>query len=181
MFTRILVPTDFSAPSDVALEYARSMARVFGASLHVLHVIEDATLEGLGPEMFVPPTPDTRTVQMQEALERLSHRVTPDDRVALRAKSEVIFGKSSQSIVDYASDNGFDLIVMGTHGRTGIAHLLIGSVAELVVRTATCPVMTIHEGQVNADVRLKVAARRAVPGGPGYEPLAAWMPNFSMR
>ena len=163
MFTRILVPTDFSAPSDVALEYARSMARVFGASLHVLHVIEDATVEGgLGPETFVPPTPETRTVRMQEAIERLSHRVTADDRVALRAKSEVIFGKSSQAIVDYASDNGFDLIVMGTHGRTGIAHLLIGSVAELVVRSATCPVMTIHEGQVKADMRLRVAARRAV-------------------
>lgn len=113
MFTRILVPTDFSPPSDVALEYARSMARVFGASLHVLHVIEDTTLEGgLGSETFVPPRPETRTVWMQEALERLAHRVTADDRATLRAKSEVIFGKSSQAIVDYASDNGFDLIVM---------------------------------------------------------------------
>ena len=72
---------------------------------------------------------------------------------------EVLFGKPAQAIVDYAADNGFDLIVMGTHGRAGIAHLLMGSVAERVVRHATCPVMTIHEGQVKADVRALVASR----------------------
>ena len=162
MFTRILVPTDFSTPSDVALEYARVMARQFGASLHIIHVIEDPTLEGgLGPDTMVPPSPETRTARLHDALERLSHRVTAEDRANLLARTEVIFGKPSPTIVNYASDNGFDLIVMGTHGRAGIAHLLMGSVAELVVRNATCPVMTIHEGQVKAEVRAR-AARLAV-------------------
>jgi nucleotide-binding universal stress UspA family protein len=159
MFTRILVPTDFSAPSDIALEYARTLARHFAAKLHVLHVIEETPLESaLGAEALVPPTPAVRTERLQNALERLSHRITEDDRRELAAKTEVVFGKPSHTIVDYASDNGFDLIVMGTHGREGIAHLLMGSVAELVVRSARCPVMTVHEGQVEPRVLAK--ARR---------------------
>ena len=160
MFTRILIPTDFSAPSDIALEYGRIMARHFGASFHLLHVVDDAAVEGLiGPDALVPPAPDAHTFRLQEAMERLAHRVTPDDRASFRAHTEVIFGKPAQAIVDYASDNGFDLIVMGTHGRAGIAHLLMGSVAERVVRHAACPVMTIHEGQAKADVRARVASR----------------------
>jgi nucleotide-binding universal stress UspA family protein len=158
MFTRILVPTDFSAPSDVALEYARVMARQFGAALHVLHVVEDSSLEdGFLPDALIPSSPESRTARLREALERLSHRITAEDREQLRAKSEVIFGKPSHAIIDYASDNGFDLIVMGTHGREGIAHLLMGSVAELVVRSATCPVMTLHEGHARTPIAVRIA------------------------
>lgn len=163
MFTRVLVPTDFSAPSDVALDYARVMARHFGASLHLLHVIDDARLEGgIGAEGYVE-SPQARTARLNEALERISHRLTDEDRDSLRARSEVVFGVPAHAIVDYATDNGFDLIVMGTHGRSGIAHLLIGSVAELVVRGAPCPVMTVHEGRVAADARLRVAERVGAP------------------
>ena len=157
MFTRILVPTDFSAPSDIALEYARTLARHFNATLHVLHVIEETTLEGaIGAEALVPPAPAVRTERLQDALERLAPRITSEDRTELAAKSEVVFGKPAHTIVDYASDNGFDLIVMGTHGREGIAHLLMGSVAELVVRSAKCPVMTVHEGQTTHPITGRV-------------------------
>ena len=160
MFNRILVPTDFSPPSDVALEYARVMARRFDASIRLLHVIDDPNLDGFGAEALVPPTPETRTQLLRDAQERLSHQLTAEGLQVCGATSEVVFGKPAQTIIDYAADNGYTLIVMGTHGRSGIAHLLIGSVAELVVRGASCAVMTLHEGAVEA---LGTAARHRVP------------------
>ena len=141
-FRRILVPTDFSSPSDAALDCARGIAARLGGSIHLLHVLEEQPAEvPFGSEMFVSELPDAR---LQEARDRLSHRTSSRDREAKRVTTEVIFGTTARTIVDYAADNLFDLIVMGTHGRTGIAHLLMGSVAERVVRTATCPVVTTH-------------------------------------
>ena len=145
MFTRILVPTDFSGPSDAALEYARTLAAKFGASLHLLHVVEDQFVTGpFGAEMYVPNTPRTLSFLLAEARERMAHRISTDDRSRLRATTEVIVGTVARTIKDYAADNGYDLIVMGTHGRTGLAHVLMGSVAEHVVREAACPVLTVH-------------------------------------
>jgi nucleotide-binding universal stress UspA family protein len=141
-FRRILVPTDFSAPSDAALDCARRLAAGFGGSIHLLHALDDVSDSGVaGSEFFVTEPPQARSMRLMDARDRLMHRITADDRVALHATTEVIFGSPSQIIVDYAADNQFDLIVMGTHGRTGMAHLLIGSVAERVVRTAGCPVL----------------------------------------
>jgi universal stress protein A len=145
MFTRILVPTDFSEPSDAALEYARTLAAKFGASLHLLHVVEDQFVTGpFGAEMYVPNTPRTLSYLLSEAHERMAHRISADDRARLRATTEVIVGTVARTISHYAADNGYDLIVMGTHGRTGLAHVLMGSVAEHVVREAACPVLTVH-------------------------------------
>ena len=142
-FRRILVPTDFSAPSDAALDCARRLASGFGASMHLLHVLGDVSSSGVtGAELFVTDPPEARSIRLMDARDRLKHRITEGDRIALRATTEVIFGSPAQIIVDYAADNDFDLIVMGTHGRTGMAHLLVGSVAERVVRTAGCPVLT---------------------------------------
>jgi nucleotide-binding universal stress UspA family protein len=144
-FRRILVPTDFSAPSDVALDCARRIAAGFAASVHLLHVLAEVPgTSGTGPELFVTEGPEAHSMRLIDARDRLTHRITADDRVALRATTEVIFGSPAQIIVDFAADNHFDLIVMGTHGRTGMAHLLVGSVAERVVRTAGCPVLTTH-------------------------------------
>lgn len=141
-FRRILVPTDFSAPSDAALDCARRLATGFAASVHLLHVLPDVSGSGeIGSELFVTEPPEARSLRLTDARDRLKHRITADDRVTLRATSEVIFGSPAQTIADYAVDNQFDLIVMGTHGRTGMAHLLVGSVAERVVRTAGCPVL----------------------------------------
>ena len=145
MFTRILVPTDFSAPSDAALEYARTLAGKFGASLHLLHVVEDQFVTGsFGADMFVPNTPGTLSYLLSEAHDRMAHRISTKDRSRLRATTEVIVGRAARTITSYAADNGYDLIVMGTHGRTGLAHVLMGSVAEHVVRDAACPVLTVH-------------------------------------
>lgn len=151
-FTRILVATDFSAPSDAALDRAWQIALQFGASVHVLHVLEDPFVDGpFGSEVFLAESPDTRAARLKNAREKLAHRVTAQHRARLRATTEVIFGATARTIVDYAADNGFDLIVMGTHGRTGIAHLLMGSVAERVVRSAACPVMTTHTARPCAE------------------------------
>jgi nucleotide-binding universal stress UspA family protein len=151
---RILAPTDFSAASDAALDCARRLAAGFGASMHLLHVLPDVSAsDGAGSELFVTEAPEARSMRLIDARDRLQHRITADDRATLRATSEVIFGSPAQIIVDYAADNQFDLIVMGTHGRTGMAHLLIGSVAERVVRTAGCPVLTTqHAWERAADM-----------------------------
>lgn len=142
-FTRILVPTDFSGPSDAALDCARVLQLRFGASIHLLHVLEDEAVAGpFGAEVFVTESTEARAARLRDARERLSHRVSAADRESGRATSEILFGPTAGTIVDYAGDNGFDLILMGTHGRTGLAHLLMGSVAERVIRASVCPVMT---------------------------------------
>jgi len=140
--TRILVPTDFSAPSDAAVVYAQNLAAGFGASLHLLHVLDDPLTSGaFGSEFYVADPQDARMARLEDAKTRLAHRVSPG---GTPATTEVIFGRAAQTITDYAANGDYDLIVMGTHGRTGVSHLLMGSVAESVVRTAPCPVMTVR-------------------------------------
>jgi nucleotide-binding universal stress UspA family protein len=150
-FTRILVPTDFSATSDAALEYARTVAERFGATLHLLHVVEDPFAHrGFSGEMYIEePFADLRTTLMQEAEGQLASRLLPDDRSRFRATAEAVVGHGLRTITAYAAERGIDLIVMGTHGRTGLAHALMGSVAERVVRTAPCPVLTVRRGVVS--------------------------------
>ena len=144
MFRRILVPTDFSAASDAALDYGCALAETVGACVHLLHVVEESFATGpIAPETHVDDVGRTITALFKDAQTRLSHRVAAADRTHLRMTSEVVAGFSASTIVDYATENGFDLIVMGTHGRKGMAHLMMGSVAERVVRTARCPVMTV--------------------------------------
>ena len=152
IITRILVPTDFSEMSDAALDYARVLARRFGASLHLLHVLDDPFVtEGLAAEAYITEAPSIRTSMLDEARSRLAHRA------AGCTTTEAIFGRGAVTIVEYAQQCGSDLIVMGTHGRTGLAHLLLGSVAERVVRLAPCPVLTV--GREVAPAHLPQAAR----------------------
>lgn len=136
MFTRILVPTDFSACSATALDYARILAARFGASLHLLHVLEN---DFLRPMVVDPQTLETGT------LRQLWDLLTAEDlkrgAVPVVLRSDAV----AEAIVSYARSGGIDLIVMGTHGRSGVAHLLKGSVAERVVRTAPCMVLTDRE------------------------------------
>jgi universal stress protein A len=161
MFSRILVPTDFSPPSDAALEYARILAAKFGSSLQILHVIDDPTAASeFVPDGFAPSTEDIRTGLLAQAhtrLERLMNRV---DRSRYHAHAQAVLGLPAQSIVDYATATRTGLIVMGTHGRTGLAHLLMGSVAEQVVRTAPCPVLTVRQVTVADESVAYVTAMR---------------------
>jgi nucleotide-binding universal stress UspA family protein len=154
-FTRILVPTDFSVTADAALDYARAVAQEFGASVHLLHVLEDPLgPSGLVAEMYTPEPPDIREMLMKEAQVRLAARVVPGER----ATTEVMFGSGAGTITDYAAATRMDLIVMGTHGRTGLKHFVMGSVAETVVRTAPCPVLTVRHSRATATIPVRVTA-----------------------
>lgn len=150
MFKRILVPMDFSAPSDAALDYARSVATRFDASLHLLHVAEDPYRALYTAEVFVPEVEGLRDEILDDATGRLKDRLRASDVNELHATVDVAMGTPAGCIVEYAGAHEIDLIVMGTHGRGGMSHLLMGSVAERVVRTAPCPVMTIRETCVKA-------------------------------
>ena len=161
MFSRILVPTDFSPPSDAALEYARILAARFGSSLQLLHVVDDPSAESeFVADGFAPSTEDIRAGLLDHARKRLDHLMNLVDRSRYHSHADAIVGLPAQAIVDYAGAMGASLIVMGTHGRTGLAHLLMGSVAEQVVRTAPCPVLTVRQVAVADDAIVDVTRLR---------------------
>jgi nucleotide-binding universal stress UspA family protein len=140
----VLVATDFSEPSDAALNYGRELARSFDATLHVLHVADSIYMQ-YGGEAYSGLVPDLQQEVEEAARKQLDALLDEDDRTALRAKPVIMTATAkAAAIVDYASENTIDLIVMGTHGRGAISHLLMGSVAERVVRMAACPVLTVH-------------------------------------
>ena len=141
--TRILVATDFSASSAAALTLAKTLAARFGASLHLLHVLEDPYVTGaFAADIYAPPPPGLREAWMKSAEASINAQLTPQEKTAFNATTNVVFGPTAATIVERAAALSADLIVMGTHGRGGVAHLLMGSVAERVVRTAACPVLT---------------------------------------
>jgi nucleotide-binding universal stress UspA family protein len=145
--TRILVPTDFSPAADEALAYARTIADAFGASLHLLHVFEDPyTTAVYAPEVYSVVPPGFREAALQDAERRLNERLRIDEN-ARGATTDISIGPPAKEIVRCAEERNIDLIVMGTHGRSGLAHLLLGSVAERVVRTAPCAVLTVRESR----------------------------------
>ena len=167
MFNRILVPTDFSAPSDAALEYARAVATRFGASLHLLHVVEDPYRAAYSAEVYVPEIEGLRDDLIMDAIGRLKDQLRPSDVAGLDATTDAILGTPAWSIVEYARVRDIDLIIMGTHGRGGMSHLLMGSVAEKVVRTAPCPVLTVR--QTPAMAKAKTPDEVAVEVPPALE------------
>ena len=144
LIKNVLVATDFSEPSDAALNYGRELARTFTATLHVLHVADNVTFQ-YGVEGYSTMLPELQQDVEAAARKQLEGLLTEDDRRMLHAEPVVVTAVSkAAAIVDYASRHRMDLIVMGTHGRGAVSHLLMGSVAERVVRTATCPVLTVH-------------------------------------
>jgi len=133
----ILHPTDFSEHSEFALRLAGALARDYGARLIVLHVFEPPPLV-YGEVMLPPPLEDLRSAAQQQ-LDQLS---VPDVNVRVQRRLEQ--GDSVLEILHVAREAVADLIVMGTHGRTGLKRLLMGSVAERVTRQAPCPVLTVR-------------------------------------
>jgi len=139
----ILVATDFSVEADAALSYGRALARTFDATLELLHVADNIYLR-LGSDTFIPP-PELQSDLEQAASQQLDELLVDNDPSPLRTKPIVVVSSSpALAIVEYARKASADLIVMGTHGRGTVAHLLMGSVAERVVRTAPCPVLTVR-------------------------------------
>jgi nucleotide-binding universal stress UspA family protein len=133
-----LFATDFSPTSGGALQYATSLARDSGALLLIAHV-EELPLPYAGGEMYLaqPEYPNPEIRRMLEAV------VPPDKTV--RYEHRLVLGTAAEDIVKLANEEGVDLIVMGTHGRTGLARVLMGSVAEAVMRHASCPVLTLKQ------------------------------------
>ena len=142
---KILVATDFSEPSDAALAYGRELARTFGASLTVLHIVDNILTRAYGADGIVLADPELQREIETSAQRQVDAVLFDEDRKMLGAVGLVITSNSpSAAIVTYARDASIDLIVMGTHGRGAIAQLLMGSVAERVVRIAPCPVLTVR-------------------------------------
>jgi nucleotide-binding universal stress UspA family protein len=134
----IVHPTDFSERADCAFQLACMLARDYAARLVVLHVAQPP-VTGLGGLEAVPPGPEEYTMEALE--ERLRQMQSP--YAAVRVEYRLREGDIAREILDAAEETPCDLIVMGTHGRTGLSRLLMGSVAEQVVRSAPCPVLTV--------------------------------------
>jgi nucleotide-binding universal stress UspA family protein len=140
----ILVATDFGEVADAALSYGRELARVFNATLHVLNVADDVYVR-LGGDAYVTVLPELQKDVEEAARRRLDTLLIDNDPNPIVVRKAVITSASTApAIVQYARDLDIDLIIIGTHGRGAVAHLLMGSVAERVVRTAPCPVLTVR-------------------------------------
>jgi nucleotide-binding universal stress UspA family protein len=147
---RLLVPTDFSPASEIALQYAIDLAPP-GASIHVLHVVDDTGLAASYPDGLDVDIPAVRRQLVADAESRLEaevHKVWAPHTVLT---TEVLAGRPIGVIVQTAKARHADLIVMGTHGRSGFAHLMLGSVTERVLRTAHCPVLAVRDNSQAAD------------------------------
>jgi nucleotide-binding universal stress UspA family protein len=143
---RILVPVDFSPPSDRAIRYATTLANKFGARVSLLHVVDDPFVTGAWQaEAFIASVPELLNELMMGARTHLGELKTELATQGFIVDTAVITGPPARAIVEHASAGHFDLIVMGTHGRAGLSHALLGSVAERVVQKAPCPVLTVRE------------------------------------
>lgn len=138
----LLVPTDFSPGSERALGYAVELARSFEAEIVVMHAYE-LPIVGF-PDGAIVATPDVATHLSESARIGLERAVAPHNDAGVAIRTALEQGPSWRTIVDMAKELDVDMIVMGTHGRHGLPRALLGSVAEKVVRTAKCPVLTVH-------------------------------------
>lgn len=141
----ILVPTDFSECGDAAVKYGRELAEHFGAQLHLLHVGQDPYRYAGGLESIPISGYDFVEQDQQAALDRLRTAIPEAARCFTTPSCAV--GVPVDEILRYAREHEIGLIVMGTNGRGAVAHVLIGSVAERVVRKSACPVLTVHHLQ----------------------------------
>ncbi len=137
---RILVPVDFSEHAKLALVYANQLAQLYAARLHLLHVIDEVVYPDFYPPVVPPvgPASDELRERSEEGLRELIAQVTHPN-----AETHVGAGRASPEIVRFAEELSADLIVIASHGLTGIRHMLLGSVTEQVIRGAPCPVFTV--------------------------------------
>lgn len=141
-FKHVLVATDFSAPSQVALNYGRDLARPSGATLHLLHVIQEIPTY-YGSEVGLEVANIERNIEASVQREFDAALAGLDAGVVVRTAISHA-ANIAEAINAYAAANHADIIVVGTHGRGAVSRFLMGSVAERVVRSAPCPVLTVH-------------------------------------
>ncbi len=168
---KILFATDFSECASRAQRMAHELAVRFEAELHLLHVIHDIAVDvpefgmGLSFPSLVANAGGKRHELKEQALQRMRAEIDDSDQEKHRIVLDARFGKPFVEIIRYARDHEIDLIVVGSHGRTGLSHVLLGSVAEKVVRKAPCPVLTVRQ----PTKRPEKEAEQVFP--PGVHPL----------
>jgi nucleotide-binding universal stress UspA family protein len=141
---KILLPTDFSPCSERAIEYSAALAKRLGTSVHLIHTLDGPTVaRGLwDPAVHDARRRDRAYHAAKGRLAEVAQRLLP---LATAVSAEVREGDAAEEIIKAAVDYGCDLVVMATHGRTGLPHLVMGSVAEAVIREAPCPVLTVRQ------------------------------------
>ncbi|MFD1684980.1 universal stress protein [Halobellus litoreus] len=139
MYDNILVPTDGSAASEGAVDHAIELAKQYDATLHALYVVDTGAYSSMevGSDIVIEALQE----EGNQAVDRVANRA---EDAGVAVETSVRTGIAHRSIVEYVSEEEIDLVVMGTHGRTGVGRFLLGSVAEKVVRTADAPVMTVR-------------------------------------
>lgn len=161
----VLVATDFSAASDTALTYGRTLARTFGSTLHVMHVVDDMSRFMSYAENAGLPYGEVQAEMEKAARASLETLVSADDRQELAARVVVCTARNiAAAIADYARNSSIDLIVIGATGRGAVDRILTGSVADKVIRRASCPVLAVrnpeHEFIIPDHPQAVVCAKR---------------------
>jgi nucleotide-binding universal stress UspA family protein len=141
----ILAPTDFSPHADTAVRYACQLAEVFKAKLYLLHVLAEVIPVGPDPMLSPVLSPEYYRETEEAASQTLGSLIKADWAKPTALETSVQWGVPVDTVVDFAQTHSIDLIVIATHGRTGLSHVLLGSVAERIVREAPCPVLTIRD------------------------------------
>lgn len=141
----ILVPTDFSPASKRALRYACNLADATGASLHIIHVVENPYLPNAFDGYYAPLPGEFLEDLDRRTRTELEAQLTAEEKAKYSAVFELRMGSPAHEILEYLNDqDAIDLVVIATAGRGGVARLMMGSVADKLVRTAPCPVLTLH-------------------------------------
>lgn len=141
-FRKIVCPTDFSPTAHRAAQYAAELAKTFGAELVLLHVVPEMTypMRSLGTVTAFPNLREELHKRAQEEIDEERAKLDP----AAKITTLLADGEAHEATLEFAKRTGADLIVLGTHGHTGLRHMFLGSTAERVVRLSTCPVLTVR-------------------------------------
>lgn len=150
-FSKILVPTDFSESARYALPYAIDLAKKYQASLHILHVVEPivAPVDFAWGTYSYPDIEKQLSGYVEQSLEKIIQEQIPEE---IKTESTNLHGKPWREIISFAKDQNMDLIVMATHGLSGLSHALYGSTSEKVIRKAHCPVLTVRHPDVKFEM-----------------------------
>jgi nucleotide-binding universal stress UspA family protein len=159
---RILVPTDFSEPAAAALKWATTLAKEFDGQVYLLHVVPEPYAYPWGSELSAMPLTDILAQSEQAAGEHMRRLAADTQLPAARVITRAVIGTPVDQILATVAENQIDLIVLGTHGRGMVGHLLLGSVAERVVRRSPVPVLTVHGETRNAELAKDAAAASGV-------------------
>ncbi|WP_280537900.1 universal stress protein [Halopenitus sp. POP-27] len=163
LYARILVPTDGSPEGERAVEHALRLAAIHDAEVHALYVINVSSYAGLPMESSWDGIDDLLKSDADAAVEEVQS-IADGVGVDVPVETAVVEGSPSREIIDYAEGQGCDVIVMGTHGRGGIDRLLLGSVAEKVVRGSSIPVLTVRLGEAGDTAASNAAETAGVAG-----------------